>query len=130
VTELESLRLDKWLWAARFYKTRSLAADAINGGKVHIQKQRCKASKEVRIGTQVTVSKDGYQWEITILHLSVQRRPAKEAVLMYQESPESYQKRQQDIIAQRELRELLPYTGHDHKPNKKERRLIHRFKQV
>jgi ribosome-associated heat shock protein Hsp15 len=130
VTELESLRLDKWLWAARFYKTRSLAADAINGGKVHIQKQRCKASKEVRIGTHVTVSKDGYQWEITILLLSAQRGPAKEAVLMYQESPESYQKRQQDIIAQRELRELLPYTGHDHKPNKKERRLIHRFKQA
>lgn len=127
--ELESIRLDKWLWAARFYKTRSLAAEAVAGGKVHVSAQRCKPSKEIKVGAQLTINKDGYRWDITIIQLSAQRRPAKEAVLLYEESAESHEKRQLQIIAQREQRELFPFAGHDHKPNKKERRLIHRFKQ-
>lgn len=129
MSELESIRLDKWLWAARFYKTRSLAAEAIAGGKVHVNNQRCKPAKEIKAGTPISISKDGYRWDITITQLSAQRRPAKEAALLYDESTESFDKRQQQIIMQREQRELLPFAGHDHKPNKKERRLIHRFKQ-
>ncbi|MBK8814087.1 MAG: RNA-binding protein [Methylococcaceae bacterium] len=128
--EVESVRLDKWLWAARFYKTRSLATEAINGGKVHVNDQRTKPGKEVKIGTEIKISKNGYTWDITVTALNPQRRSAKEAVLLYEESPESHAKRQQQIKEQRENKELFNYTGIDHKPNKKERRLIHRFKQV
>ena len=129
MSELESIRLDKWLWAARFFKTRKLAADAIAGGKVHVKQQRTKPGKEVKPGDTLSINKDGYHWAITIIALSSQRRPAKEAVLLFEEDPESHSKRQLQIQQEREQRELLPFSGQDHKPNKKERRLIHRFKQ-
>lgn len=127
--ELESVRLDKWLWAARFFKTRSLAAEAINGGKVHVNKQRAKPGKDIKIGAHLSISKDRYRWEVTVTALSGQRRAAKEAVLLYEESPESHAQRQLLIIQEREQKEFLAYNGIDHKPNKKERRLIHRFKE-
>ncbi|MDD5462718.1 MAG: S4 domain-containing protein [Methylococcales bacterium] len=127
--ELETIRLDKWLWTARFFKTRKLAADAISGGKIHVNDQRTKPGKEVKPGTRLTITKDSYRWDITISALSSQRRPAKDAVLLYEETAESLAKRQQQIIQQREQRELFDFSGRDHKPNKKERRLIHRFKQ-
>jgi len=129
MSELEAIRLDKWLWAARFFKTRKLAADAVSGGKVHVNDQRVKPGKEVKIGAMLSVSKDNYRWDITIIALNGQRRSAKEAVLLYQESAESLAKREQQIIQNREQRELFDFGGRDHKPNKKERRLIHRFKQ-
>lgn len=128
-TELDAVRLDKWLWAARFYKTRSLATEAINGGKVHINGQRTKPSKDVKIGTEISLSKNGYSWEITVTTLTEHRRSAKDAILLYQEQPESYSKRQQQIQTEREQKALFGYTASDHKPNKKERRMIHRFKQ-
>jgi len=127
--ELEAIRLDKWLWTARFFKTRKLAADAISGGKVHVNHQRAKPGKEVKPGTMLTITKDTYRWDVTIIALSNQRRSAKEAILLYEETAESLAKRQQQIIQQREQRELFDFSGQDHKPNKKERRLIHRFKQ-
>ena len=127
-TELDSFRLDKWLWAARFYKTRSLAALAIAGGKVHLNQQRTKPGKEVTIAALLTISKDNFRWDITIIGLSAQRRSAKEAILLYEENPESYEKRQQQILFQRTQHELFDFNGHDHKPNKKQRRLIHQFK--
>jgi ribosome-associated heat shock protein Hsp15 len=130
VTELESLRLDKWLWAARFFKTRKLATDAVAGGKVHVDGNRCKPSKEIKVGNRLLISKDQLQWEITIVALNEQRRPAVEAVLLYQESVESLAKRQQQIQQQREERQFLGYLAPTHKPNKKDRRLIHRFKGV
>jgi ribosome-associated heat shock protein Hsp15 len=128
--ELESLRLDKWLWAARFFKTRKLAADAIAGGKVHLNQQRTKPGKEIKPGDHLSISKDSSHWDITITTLSSQRRPAKEAALLYEESTDSHAKRQLQIQQQREQRALLPFNSQDHKPNKKERRLIHRFKQT
>ena len=128
--ELEAIRLDKWLWTARFFKTRGLASDAISGGKVHVNNQRTKPGKEVKPGTKLTITKDTYRWDVTIIALSNQRRPAKEAVLLYEETAESFAKRQQQIIQQREQRELFGFSGQEHKPNKKERRLIHRFKQL
>ena len=128
--ELDAIRLDKWLWTARFFKTRKLAAEAISGGKVHVNNQRTKPGKEVKPGSKLTITKDSYRWDVTITALSNQRRPAKEAVLLYAETAESLAKRQQQIIQQREQRELFDFSGQDHKPNKKERRLIHRFKQV
>ncbi|MCX7098087.1 MAG: S4 domain-containing protein [Methylococcales bacterium] len=129
-TELESVRLDKWLWAARFFKTRKFAAEAIAGGKVHINNQRSKPGKEIRPGALLSISKEGLRWDITVISLSHQRRGAKEAVLLYEESPESLAKRELQMAQIREQRELFDFSGQDHKPNKKERRLIHRFKQV
>jgi len=129
-TDIDAVRLDKWLWAARFYKTRKLATDAISGGKVHVNEQRTKPGKEVKTGAEVTINKSGYTWEITITAITGQRRSAKDAVLLYQETPESHAKRQLQIQEQREHKELFNFTGIDHKPNKKERRLIHRFKQT
>ncbi len=129
MSELDSIRLDKWLWAARFFKTRTLAAEAISGGKVHVNDQRSKPGKEVKIGDKLCISKDSYRWDITIIAINGQRRSAKEAVLLYEESVESLVKREQQIIQNREQRELFDFSGRDHKPNKKERRMIHRFKQ-
>ena len=129
-TEAEATRLDKWLWAARFFKTRKLAAVAISGGKVQVNDQRTKPGKDIKPGALLSISKDGLRWDVTVTALSGQRRPAKEAVLLYEESAESLAKRQQQIIQQREQRELFDFSGQEHKPNKKERRLIHRFKQV
>ena len=128
--ELETIRLDKWLWTARFFKTRKLAADAISGGKVHLNNQRTKPGKDVKPGALLSISKHGLRWEVAIIALSNQRRAAKEAVLLYEETAESIAKRQQQMILQREQRELFDFSGQDHKPNKNERRLIHRFKQV
>ena len=129
-TESEATRLDKWLWTARFFKTRKLAAVAISGGKVQVNNQRTKPGKDIKPGALLSISKDGLRWDVTIIALSSQRRSAREAVLLYEESAESLAKRQQQIILQREQRELFDFSGQDHKPNKKERRLIHRFKQV
>ena len=128
--QLEAVRLDKWLWAARFFKTRALAAEAINGGKVHVNGQRSKPGKEIKTGAELTISKNGYEWEITVTCLTSQRKSAKEAVSLYEEKPESYARRQQQIQEQREQKELFGSHIAGHKPNKKERRLIHRFKQT
>jgi len=127
--ELDVIRLDKWLWAARFFKTRKLAAEAIAGGKVHVNDQRTKPGKEVKVGAMLSISKDNYRWDVAIIAINGQRRSAKEAVLLYEESVESLAKREKQIIQNREQRELFDFSGRDHKPNKKERRLIHQFKQ-
>ena len=129
MSELDAIRLDKWLWTARFFKTRKLAAEAISGGKVHVNEQRTKPGKEVKTGAMLSISKDTHRWEITVIAINGQRRSAKEAVLLYEESAESLAKREQQIIKNREQRELFDFSGKDHKPNKKERRLIHQFKQ-
>ena len=129
MTELQTIRLDKWLWTARFFKTRSLAAEAISGGKVHVNDQRSKPGKEVKVGAILSISKDTLRWEITIIAINSQRRSAKEAVLLYEESAESLVKREQQTLKNREQRELFDFSGRDHKPNKKERRMIHQFKQ-
>ena len=128
-TELESVRLDKWLWAARFYKTRKLASDAISGGKVHVNNQRTKPGKEIKPGVAVSISKGIYRWEVKVTSIAGQRRSAQEAALLYEETIESLAKRKQQIIEVRERRELFVIDGQDRKPNKKDRRLIHRFKQ-
>ena len=129
-TELDSIRLDKWLWAARFFKTRSLASEAISTGKILVHEQRVKPSKEIKIGAELSINKEGITWQVTVIALSTQRRAAKEAVLLYQESAENLAKRQQKMAELRELRALSGYTPPEHKPNKKDRRMIHRFKEM
>ncbi len=129
MSETESLRIDKWLWAARFFKTRKLAADAVAGGKVHYNGQRCKPSKEVKPGSRLFISKDQYSWDITVTAINRQRRPASEAMLLYEESEESRASRKEQIALQKQQQFLLDYSPRERKPNKKQRRQIHRFKQ-
>lgn len=90
----ESLRVDKWLWAARFYKTRSLAAEAVGGGKVQVNGGRAKPARPVKVGDRLQISKAGYDYSITVLALSAQRGPATLARTLYEESEESRQRRE------------------------------------
>jgi len=126
--QLESIRLDKWLWAARFFKTRKLASDAVSGGKVHLNGQRTKPSKDVKVTDALEIHKDQYSWDITVLGINAQRRPVAEAVLLYSESEASSLKRAQDVAQRRAERLLMPDEAAQ-RPNKKQRRQIHRFKQ-
>jgi ribosome-associated heat shock protein Hsp15 len=120
------VRLDKWLWAARLFKTRSLAKQAIEGGKVHYDGARSKVSKEVEIGARLIVRQGWDQKELEVTALSDQRRGAKEALLLYQETEQSIQRRE-DEAGQRKA---LQGTGliSKERPNKKQRRQIHQFK--
>ncbi len=129
MAEINEVRIDKWLWAARFFKTRGLAAEAVNGGKVHVNGQRCKPGKEIKTGDVVTISKDQYSWEVSVTELNKQRRPAKEAVLLYDENQASKLKRQQQIEQQKQQQALQHPSERERRPNKKQRRQIHRFKQ-
>jgi len=121
-----SMRLDKWLWAARFFKTRKLATEAINGGKVHLNQQRSKPGKEVKIGTFIRIHKASLSWEIEVISIPKQRRPASEALHFYTEAEDSIKKRQQMIEEQRVIRQANPHQPVN-RPNKKDRRLIHQF---
>ena len=124
--EPQRLRLDKWLWAARFYKTRSVAKQAIDGGKVYCEGGRCKPGKEVEIGMEVRLRQGFDEKTVTIKALSEQRRGAPEAQLLYEETEESIEARLEQAAQRKAQPSLGPSAG---KPNKKDRRLIHRFKQ-
>lgn len=121
-----SIRLDKWLWAARFYKTRALARQMVQSGKVHYDGQRSKPSKPVQIGAIITLRQGFDTKEVEVLALSEQRRSASEAQLLYQETEESVEKREQNAEA-RKLNAL--YNPHpDGRPDKKQRRQLIRMK--
>ena len=128
MSQLESIRLDKWLWAARFFKTRKLAAEAVSGGKAHLNGQRTKPSKDVKINSHIVIHKDQFSWDITVLGINAQRRPASEAALLYSETEASILKRKQDV-AQRRVERQFMHNDSTERPNKKQRRQIHRFKQ-
>lgn len=122
----QTMRLDKWLWAARFFKTRQLAIEAINGGKVHLNGQRTKPGKNVTVGSQLTIHKESLEWQIEISELPKQRRPASEAVHFYHEEESSREKRLRQIEEQRLLRAAAPRPASG-KPSKRDRRMIHSF---
>jgi ribosome-associated heat shock protein Hsp15 len=118
-------RLDKWLWAARFYKTRGLAVEAINGGKVHLNNHRAKPSRTVKPDDVLTISKPPYEHVITVLGVAKQRRPAPEAQLLYVESDESLAKREKLKL---EIKDQPLGFRHDKgRPNKRDRRHIIKF---
>ena len=123
--EDKSQRLDKWLWAARFYKTRSLAVEAINGGKVHLNDNRVKPSRTIKANDVLTLSKPPYEFEITVLGLSTRRGPAPEAQKLYQESAESQQKR--ELLREQIKNEPLGFRHEKGRPSKRDRRHIIKF---
>lgn len=120
------VRLDKWLWAARFYKTRSLAREMIDGGKVHYNGQRSKPSKVVEIGAMLKLRQGSDEKEVQVLALSDKRGNATQAQQLYQETAASIAKREQ--IAAARKANALSMPNPERRPNKKERRDLLKFK--
>lgn len=121
----EEVRLDKWLWAARFYKTRSIARNMVDGGKVHYNGHRSKPSKIVELGAVITLRQGQEEKTVTIDRISDQRRGAPEAQTLYSETPESIEKRERQALA-RKLNAHNPSP--DRRPDKKQRRDLLKFK--
>jgi len=123
----ETSRIDKWLWTSRFFKTRPLASDAVNGGKVHLNGQRVKAGRAVKIGDELTIQKDSVLYEVTIKGINKTRRPAKEARLTYEESEQSREKREQEQQIKKLASASRPVPKR--KPGKREREQLRNFKK-
>ena len=124
--EKEAVRLDKWLWAARFYKTRTLAKEMIDGGKVHYNGQRSKPNKIVEVGATLKVRQGNDEKEIVVLALSTQRRGTPEAQLLYRETEQSIANREKLAMARKMNALSMPHP--DRRPDKKERRDLLKFK--
>lgn len=122
----ESVRLDKWLWAARIYKTRAIAREMIEGGKVHYNGQHTKPSKLVELQAVLILRQGNDKRTIKILAITDQRRPAAEAALLYEETPESIVKREEMALARKMNTLTMPHP--DRRPDKKERRDLMKFK--
>lgn len=122
---MDNLRIDKWLWAARFFKTRSMAAKAVSGGKVHVNGNRVKASRNVVVGDVLAIQNEGGAFTVTVLGINPARRPAVEARLLYEESEESRLERER----QRDLRRMMNagQTAPSTRPGKRDRRKIKEF---
>jgi ribosome-associated heat shock protein Hsp15 len=122
----DRVRLDKWLWAARFYKTRSLAAEAIGGGKVQLNGERVKRAKPVQIGDELRIRQGPYEHQVTVRALSGRRGPAADAAELYEEKVESRAAREAMAIQLKSLHAaFLPERG---RPTKKDRREIEKLK--
>ncbi len=123
---LDTVRLDKWLWASRFFKTRKNAVEAISGGKVHLNGSRTKPSRNIHIGDMLEITRENYRYHVEVIALNDKRRPAKEAQLLYQENEESIKARE----SEREMRKMnsASVIQPDKKPNKKERRQINKWR--
>ena len=124
----EEMRLDKWLWCARFFKTRSLAADAIKAGKIQVNDIRIKPAKTITPGDRIIIKRTPYLYEVTIKSLTKNRKSASEATQLYEERPES-------ILARQQLSEQLKINAQmfpqsKRRPSKRDRRQIIRFKNV
>jgi ribosome-associated heat shock protein Hsp15 len=121
------VRIDKWLWAARFFKTRGLAAEAIDGGKIRYDGERPKPAKEVKLGAVLRITRPDGEWEVVVRGLSSQRRGAPEAALLYEETEQSRQRREQAALTNE-----ADYAMRDRgmgRPTKRDRRLIKRFNE-
>ncbi|MEZ5511816.1 MAG: ribosome-associated heat shock protein Hsp15 [Gammaproteobacteria bacterium] len=124
----DKIRLDKWLWAARFYKTRSLAKDMIDGGKVHYEGQRVKPSKEVTIGATIRLRQGTDEKIVVVTGLSGKRGNATQAAALYRETDDSIAAREQAAANRKALGPSFG-PGHQQRPNKKQRRNIIQFRQ-
>jgi ribosome-associated heat shock protein Hsp15 len=121
------VRIDKWLWAARFFKTRTLAKEAVEGGKVEYNGQRCKPGKTVDLGAELTIRQGWIDKVVIVRGLSDRRQNASIAQTMYEETEESRVQREEKLEQRRAERESQPIPFR--RPNKRDRRLIHRFKE-
>lgn len=122
-----STRLDKWLWAARFYRTRAIAKQMIDGGKVFYNGQRTKSGKSVAIGDVIKIRQGFEEKEIKIIALADKRRDASFAQTLYQENPSSIEQREKNALARKQGILLSPAS--DKKPDKKQRRKLREFKE-
>lgn len=122
----ERLRIDKWLWAARFFKTRALASDAVDGGKVHLNDARVKPAKTIHLGDTLQIRIGQIEYIVIVRGLSARRGPASEAVKLYEETEASRIKREA-LVAQLKV-QSVPGSELKGRPTKRDRRLIHRFK--
>jgi len=122
----EGVRLDKWLWAARFYKTRAIAREMVEGGKVHYNRQRSKPSKLVELEAELTLRQGNDERTVIITAISDQRRPATEAQALYAETAASIEKREKLALARKMNAQSMPHP--DRRPDKKERRDLMKFK--
>jgi ribosome-associated heat shock protein Hsp15 len=118
--EQVSVRIDRWLWAARFFRTRSLAKSAVAGGKVYVDDQRIKPAKELRVGQTVRINKDGVLFTVMVQKLSEQRGSATIAQTLYEETANSIEQRQATISERRMSRAGLHIPAQ--RPNKRDRR--------
>jgi len=123
----QSVRIDKWLWAARFFKTRNLAADAVEGGKVHLNGARTKPAHSLRTGDELTIRRGPYEWTVVVRDLNERRGPGSEAQKLYEESEES--KKSREALAAQLRLESPPGFGSEGRPTKKNRRDILGFKR-
>lgn len=124
-TPSEKVRLDKWLWAARFFKTRSLAIQAIEQGRVKLNGDRVKPAREIRPQDRLEIQLGDHVWMLTVRALSMQRGPAPVAQQLYAEDPDSLARRQQQV-SERKL-SVNPAAEIKGRPTKRDRRQIHRF---
>ncbi|SDM23342.1 ribosome-associated heat shock protein Hsp15 [Modicisalibacter muralis] len=124
---MDSVRIDKWLWAARFFKTRALAKKAIEGGKVEYDGARVKTSKTVETGALIKVPQGWDVWEVEVLAVSSQRRGAPEARELYRETPRSQARRERETESRRLANQAM--TAPHGRPDKKQRRDIQRFQR-
>lgn len=121
----EKLRIDKWLWASRFFKTRSLAAQAVEGGKVKLNGQRVKPAKELHVGDALDIHIGDYVWQVTVRALSARRGPAEVARRLYEETEESQARRLAQAATRRVENE--PAADIHGRPTKRDRRMLKRF---
>lgn len=121
-----AIRLDKWLWAARFYKTRTIAREMIEGGKVHYNGQRSKPSKTVEIGAEIRLRQGSEERTLHILAINGRRRGATEAKMLYQETTDSIANREKVALARKMNTLTMPHP--ERRPDKKERRNLIKFK--
>jgi ribosome-associated heat shock protein Hsp15 len=124
---MDKVRIDKWLWAARFYKTRSLAKSAIEGGKVHIDGQKSKPSRILEVGVMLTLRQGEDSKTIEVIALSEKRQGAPEAQLLYSETEQSVEQREKKSSERSAFYGSMPASM---RPNKKQRRQIHRFIKI
>lgn len=123
----KTVRLDKWLWAARFFKTRNLAKQAVENGRVRYNDQRCKVSREVEVGARLSLAQGWDELEIDVIALSDQRGPAAAARLLYAETEASAQRRAQSAAARKAAALSTPLTPE--RPNKHQRRQLEQLKR-
>ncbi|HEY2542681.1 MAG TPA: RNA-binding S4 domain-containing protein [Gaiellaceae bacterium] len=116
------MRIDKWLWAARFYKTRSLATEAVAAGHVHVGGARVKPAREVRVGDTIEIRRGAYRWTVVVQALAERRGPATEAAALYEETPESAAAREQQRLERQAARPLGADLGA--RPTKQDRRRL------